>query len=68
MLALALSLLQTWVIIELVFLTGTEGRNRFGPDPLSNVATGAPTDRRPEQRSVPAFLMHRAGPPSATRG
>jgi len=33
MIAVALSLLQTWAIIELFFLIGTDGPNRFGPDP-----------------------------------
>jgi len=62
MLVVALSLLQTWVGIELFFMPGTDGRNRFGPDPLSSVATGAPTDSRPGQHSVPAFLVHGPGP------
>jgi hypothetical protein len=30
MLAVALSLLQTWIIIELFFLMGTDGPNRSG--------------------------------------
>jgi uncharacterized membrane protein YhaH (DUF805 family) len=68
MLAVALCLLQTWIIVELFFLTGTDGRNRFGPDPLSNTAPGAPTDWRPEERSIPAFLVRSAGAPPATRG
>ena len=37
--AVALPLLQTWVVIELFFLIGTDGPNRFGPDPLARVAT-----------------------------
>ncbi|MGZ3322098.1 MAG: DUF805 domain-containing protein [Xanthobacteraceae bacterium] len=68
MLAVGLSLLQTWVIIELFFMAGTDGRNRFGPDPLSNAAPGTPTDWRPEQGSVPAFLVRSADPPPATPG
>jgi len=31
--AVVLSLLQTWIVIELFFMIGTEGLNRFGPDP-----------------------------------
>jgi uncharacterized membrane protein YhaH (DUF805 family) len=67
MLAVALSLLETWVIIELFFLIGTDGRNRFGPDPLATVATSAPTNSRPDQRSVPGFLVHNAGPHAGRR-
>ncbi|MDB5578635.1 MAG: hypothetical protein JWR80_3811 [Bradyrhizobium sp.] len=61
MLAVALPLLQTWVVIELFFLMGSEGRNRFGPDPLSLVGTGAATASRPIQDNVPAFLLRNAG-------
>ena len=58
MIAVALSLLQTWAIIELFFLIGTDGPNRFGPDPL------APIDTRPrwDQRSELEFVPHSAGP------
>ncbi len=62
MLAVALSLLQTWVIIELFFLSGTDGRNRFGPDP-TRTAPSSPIDPRPEPGDVPEFLLNRAGPP-----
>ena len=65
MFAVAFSLLQTWVVIELFFLIGTDGPNRFGPDPLSQVATGASTASRSVQHSVPAFLVHSAGLPLA---
>ena len=61
MFAAALSLLQTWVIIELFFLTGSEGTNRFGADLLSHVATGAPAGPCPVQDNVPAFLVRGAG-------
>jgi uncharacterized membrane protein YhaH (DUF805 family) len=60
--AVALSLLQTWIFIELVFLMGTDGPNRFGPDPLASVATGASTDSRSGLPSVPSFLVHSASP------
>ena len=59
--AVALSLLQTWVVIELFFMIGTDGPNRYGPDPLARVATRAPVDAHLDQRSVPDFLVHRAG-------
>jgi uncharacterized membrane protein YhaH (DUF805 family) len=64
MFAVALSLLQTWVFIELVFLIGTDGANRFGPDPLARVAAGVPTGARSGQHKVPDFLVRRAGQPT----
>jgi uncharacterized membrane protein YhaH (DUF805 family) len=68
MLAVALPLLQTWVVIELFFLMGSDGRNRFGPDPLSQVATGAPTTSRAVQDNIPAFLVRSAGLPLGSHG
>ncbi len=59
MLAVAISLLQTWVIIELVFMMGTDGPNRFGPDP-TRAARNLPTDSHPEPDRVPDFLVRRA--------
>jgi uncharacterized membrane protein YhaH (DUF805 family) len=61
MLAVAMSLLQTWVFIELFFLMGTEGPNRFGPDP-TRTAPSPSIESRPEPASVPDFLVRRAGP------
>jgi uncharacterized membrane protein YhaH (DUF805 family) len=61
-LAVALSLLQTWVVIELVFLMGTDGPNRFGPDPTLT-APDPSIESRPKPASVPDFLVCRAGPP-----
>lgn len=58
--AVALPLLQTWVVIELIFLMGTDGPNRFGPDPLSQVATGTAAASRAIQDNVPAFLVQRS--------
>jgi uncharacterized membrane protein YhaH (DUF805 family) len=60
MLAVALSLLQTWIIIELFFLMGTDGPNRFGPDQTRS-AHSSPIDSAPPV-SVPDFLVRRAGP------
>lgn len=68
MLAVALPFLQTWVVIELFFLIGSDGRNRFGPDPLARAATGAPTASRAVQDNVPAFLVHGAGLPLGSQG
>ena len=61
LLAVAMSLLQTWVIIELFFLMGTDGPNRFGPDP-TRAAPNPSIELRPEPDSVPDFLVRRAGP------
>jgi uncharacterized membrane protein YhaH (DUF805 family) len=53
--------LGTWGFIELCFLKGTRGTNRFGPDPLAPVA---PIDTRPrwDQHSELEFVPHSAGP------
>lgn len=61
MLAVALSVLQTWIVIELFFLAGTDGPNRFGPDP-TRTARVAAVASRPEPHGVPDFLVHRSGP------
>ena len=53
--ALALSLLQSWVVIELFFLAGTDGPNRFGPDPAAT--PNSPVEGRPQPASVPDFLV-----------
>jgi uncharacterized membrane protein YhaH (DUF805 family) len=55
---LALSLLQTWVVIELFFLAGTDGPNRFGPDP--GATPNSPVDGRPQPAGVPDFLVRPA--------
>ena len=59
--AVGLSVLQTWIVVELFFLTGTEGANRFGPDPTRPVAK-PPALSRSEPFGVPDFLLQRAGP------
>jgi uncharacterized membrane protein YhaH (DUF805 family) len=65
MLAVALSLLQTWIVIELFFLIGTDGPNRFGPDP-TRTAPDSPLESHAAPAGVPDFLVLRAGP--ALRG
>lgn len=57
--AVALSL---WGIVELYFLKGTRGPNRFGPDPLAPVDTEPPLDTRPpwDQQSQIEFVPHKA--------
>lgn len=59
--AVALSVLQTWIVIELFFVIGTDGANRFGPDPTRAAPTSA-AGPRVEPLGVPEFLLHRAGP------
>jgi uncharacterized membrane protein YhaH (DUF805 family) len=61
LLAVAISLLQTWVIIELFFIAGTDGPNRFGPDP-TRAALQYPVDSPSEPAGIPDFLVSRAGP------
>jgi uncharacterized membrane protein YhaH (DUF805 family) len=56
-----LSIVQTWIFIELFFMIGTDGTNRFGPDPtrtVFNISNGA----RPAPAGVPDFLVRQAGP------
>jgi hypothetical protein len=56
-----MSLLQTWVIIELFFIAGTDGPNRFGPDPTRDTLE-SPADSHPEPAGIPDFLVTRTGP------
>lgn len=67
MVAVAMSLLGTWIFIELYFLMGTDGPNRFGPDPLATVPDSTPTNLQPGQHGVPGFLVHGAGATPLTR-
>jgi uncharacterized membrane protein YhaH (DUF805 family) len=60
MFAVALSALQTWIFIELFFMIGTDGSNRFGPDPTRSPPK--PSAVSHAQFGVPDFLLHRAGP------
>ena len=59
--AVGLSVLQTWIVIELFFVIGTDGANRFGPDPTRTL-TKSPPALRSEPFGVPDFLLQRAGP------
>jgi uncharacterized membrane protein YhaH (DUF805 family) len=56
-LGFAVFVLFIWGLVEMYFLKGTNGPNRFGPDPL------APRDTRPrwDQQSELEFEPHRAG-------
>ena len=59
--AVTLSVLQTWIIIELFFVIGTDGRNRFGPDP-TRTPPKSPVVSHAQTFGVPDFLLQRAGP------
>jgi uncharacterized membrane protein YhaH (DUF805 family) len=70
-LGLAVFVLYVWGFIELAFLKGTHGPNRFGPDPLAPVSTGARAASRWDQQSELEFVPHSAGPspgPHVKRG
>jgi uncharacterized membrane protein YhaH (DUF805 family) len=59
--AVGLSVLQTWIVVELFFLTGTDGVNRFGPDPTRTAAKSLSVSQV-QSFGVPDFLLHRADP------
>jgi uncharacterized membrane protein YhaH (DUF805 family) len=52
-----------WGMIELFFLRGSRGPNRFGADPLAPVDTRTPWDQQSEIEMVPL----KAGPPPVWR-
>ena len=52
-----------WGMIELYFLRGSRGPNRFGADPLAPVDTRPPWDQQSEIKMVP----HAASPPPVWR-
>jgi uncharacterized membrane protein YhaH (DUF805 family) len=59
LLGLAMFVLYTWGLVELYWLRGTRGPNRFGPDPLAPIDTRPPWD----QMSEIEFVPHKASPP-----
>jgi uncharacterized membrane protein YhaH (DUF805 family) len=61
---LAVFIVFIWGYVEMCFLRGTSGPNRFGPDPL------APVDSRPgwNQQSELEFVPHSAGPTPGPHG
>jgi uncharacterized membrane protein YhaH (DUF805 family) len=61
MFAVVLSVLQTWIVIELFFMIGTDGPNRFGSDP-TRAPPKSPVVSHPQSLGVPDFLLQRAGP------
>ena len=54
--------LSVWCFVELFWLRGTKGTNRFGPDPLAVLSTGA----RWKQHDELEFTPHSAGPSPAS--
>jgi uncharacterized membrane protein YhaH (DUF805 family) len=63
LLAIGILVLWIWGSVELFFLKGTTGTNRFGADPLT------PIDTRPlwDQQSEIEMVPHKAGPPPVWR-
>jgi uncharacterized membrane protein YhaH (DUF805 family) len=59
---LAASVLTLWGIVELLFIKGTSGPNRFGPDPLAPAIPDPPAAAHWDQTSELEFVPHRAGP------
>ena len=57
---LAISVAFIWGNVEMGLLKGTNGPNRFGPDPLAPVHHAPRWDQQSELEIVP----HRAGPPA----
>jgi uncharacterized membrane protein YhaH (DUF805 family) len=54
--------LNLWGFVELMFLKGASGPNRYGPDPLAPVDTSARAASRWDQFSELEFVAHSAGP------
>jgi uncharacterized membrane protein YhaH (DUF805 family) len=63
---LAVFVVFIWGYVEMCFLKGTRGPNRFGPDPLAPVSPSTPAASRWDQQSELEFVPHRAGPPAGT--
>jgi uncharacterized membrane protein YhaH (DUF805 family) len=63
---LAVFVVFVWGYVEMCFLKGTRGPNRFGPDPLTPVSTSAHATSSWDQHSALEFVPHSAGPPAGT--
>jgi len=59
---LAVSIAFIWGFVEMYWLKGTHGPNRFGPDPLAPVSRSAHIASRWDQHSELEFVPHSAGP------
>lgn len=64
-----ISALWLWGLVELFIVPGTSGHNRFGPDPLAEVADETQAARTPAwgQQSELEIVPYRASPPRAMR-
>jgi uncharacterized membrane protein YhaH (DUF805 family) len=62
---LAIHALWLWGIVELFFLRGTSGSNRFGPDPLAEIEASPPA-ARPSAKSWDQQREIEFVPPSAS--
>jgi len=58
---LAVSIAFIWGVVEMAFVKGTKGPNRFGPDPLALVDTGPRWDQQSELELVPHSAAPSAG-------
>jgi uncharacterized membrane protein YhaH (DUF805 family) len=70
-LSVAAMALTVWGFVELLFIRGTRGPNRFGPDPRTPAETRAAEAPRGHQHSELEFVPHSAGPspgPHVMRG
>jgi uncharacterized membrane protein YhaH (DUF805 family) len=70
-LSLAAMVLTFWGFVELLFIPGTRGPNRFGPDPRAPAETRSAETPRGEQQSELEFVPLSAGPaagPHVMRG
>lgn len=63
LLAIGILVLWIWGSVELFFLKGSRGPNRFGADPLTPIDTRPPWDQQSEIEIVP----HTASPPPVWR-
>lgn len=65
----AIHALWLWGIVEMFCLRGTSGSNRFGPDPLPDIADETQAARTPawDQQSELETVPFRAPPPRAMR-
>jgi uncharacterized membrane protein YhaH (DUF805 family) len=63
----AIHALWLWGIVEIFFLRGTSGSNRFGPDPLAEIeespASASPSAKSWDQQSEIEFVPPSASPP-----
>jgi uncharacterized membrane protein YhaH (DUF805 family) len=65
--SLGVSVLWLWGIVEMFFVPGTTGNNRFGPDPLARIgaapASASSSAKNWDQQRELEFVPPRASPP-----